>query len=531
MNVPLTHLRFLERAEVQFGPKTGVIDGESTWTYAQYAGRCRRLANVLERMGVSPGSRVACLSYNTHHLLEAYYGVNLAGAVLVPLNIRLSPREFEFILNDCQAEVVLFSHGLGPLLEEIRDRVESVRHFVLLDSETPPDWARRRCLEDLLAEESAERAVDLAGIDEDSVAEIFYTSGTTGHPKGVMLTHRNLYLHALETALATCTTDADVVLHLIPLFHVNGWGSPQYLTCLGGTHIMVHSFEVKEIFELIQKHRVTFFSLVPAMATALVNHPAAKHYDFSSLRMVNIGGAPSTPGLIRESMELFGCECCAGYGLTETSPVLTVARLKNHLRNRNQQERLELMSKAGYPMPGVQLKLVDEGGNAVPWDGTGVGEVVVRSDSVLEGYLNRPRATREAFQGGWFHTGDLATIDPHGYVQIVDRKKDIIISGGENIASVEIEKAILSHPGVLECAVIPVPSAEWGEVPKALVVLKPDARISESELLEHSRQTLADFKVPNSVDFYEELPKGGTGKILKRTLREKYWQGERRRVN
>ena len=531
MNIPLTHLRFLDRAEVQFGRKTGVIDGESTWTYAEYASRCRQLANLLERMNLSAGSRVACLAYNTHHLLEAYYGVNLAAGVLVPLNIRLSPPEVEFILNDCQAEIVLFNQELGHLLEEIQDRVETVRHFVLLDLETPPGWAHPRCLEDLLSAEFPERAVELTEIDEDSVAEIFYTSGTTGHPKGVMLTHRNLYLHGLEAALATGATDADVVLHVIPLFHVNGWGAPQYLTCLGGTHIMVHRFDVEEIFELIQRHRVTAFSLVPAMATALINHQAVGCYDFSSLRIINIGGAPSNPRLIRETMDVFGCECCAGYGLTETSPMLTLAKLKNHLQHLGEEDRLELMSKAGYPVPGVQLKLVDDAGNTVPWDGEQMGEVVVRSDTVLEGYLNQPAATREAFRGGWFHTGDLATIDPNGYLQIVDRKKDIIISGGETISSVEVEKAILAHPGVLECAVIPVPSPQWGEVPKALVVLKSGASVNEIDLLEYSRKRLAGFKVPKSVDFCEEFPKGGTGKILKRTLREKYWQAERRRVN
>ena len=531
MNIPLTHLRFLDRAEAQFGGKTGVIDGESSWTYVEYASRCRQLANSLQKMNLSAGARVACLAYNTHHLLEAYYGVNLAGGVLVPLNIRLSPPEFEFILNDCQAEIVFFNQGLGHLLEEIQDRVDLDRQFVLLDSETPPDWAHPRCLEELLSEQSPERAVELMEIDEDSVAEIFYTSGTTGHPKGVMLTHRNLYLHGLEAALATGATDADVVLHVIPLFHVNGWGTPQYLTCLGGTHIMVHRFDVEEIFELIQKHRVTAFSLVPAMATALINHEAVADYDFSSLRMVNIGGAPSNPRLIRKMMEVFGCECCAGYGLTETTPVLTVARLKDHLQNLDEEERLELMSKAGYPVPGVQLRLVDDAGKTVPWDGEQVGEVIVRSDTVLEGYLNRPGATREAFEGGWFHTGDLATIDPNGYLQIVDRKKDIIISGGENISSVEVEKAILAHPGILECAVIPVPDPQWGEVPKALVVLKSGASVSEGDLLEYSLKRLAGFKVPKSVDFYEEFPKGGTGKILKRRLREKYWQAEVRRVH
>ena len=345
-----------------------------------------------------------------------------------------------------------------------------------------------------------------------------------------MLTHRNLYLHGLETALAYGTTDSEVQLHVIPLFHVNGWGTPQYVTCAGGTHVMLRQFDPQLIFSLIEKHQITGMSLVPTMATRLLNSPGTNSYDFSSMRYVNIGGAPSTPSLVRKITELLGCECSAGYGLTETSPVLTVARLKSHLKS-DTSKKYELLAKAGYPIPGVDLQIINAEGQSLPWDGNSVGEIVVRGDTVAAGYHNAPQENDLNFRNDWIHTGDLATIDSDGYVQIVDRKKDIIISGGENISTIEIEKVILNHSDVLECAVVAVPDNHWGEVPKALVVLQPESSTDEESILKHCRTHLSGFKCPKSVEFRLDLPKGGTGKILKRLLREEFWKDENRRVH
>lgn len=530
MNVPLTPLRFLLRARQQFAKKIAVSDGEESWTYEQYADRCFQLAQLLSSWGLRPGSRVAFLSYNTHHLLEAYYGVVLAGGIFLPLNIRLSADDFAFILNDSGAEFLFFHPDFTPAVESIRSRLKTVRTFVLLEGGEGAAWMEAESYDGLIAGQPSRLDLDLASIDEDSVAELFYTSGTTDAPKGVMLTHRNLYLHGLLAALATDGSPTDVQLHTIPLFHVNGWGTPQSLTCLGGRHIMMKKFEPEAVFQLVQKHRVTVFSLVPTMAVALLNHPRVQDYDCSSLRRIMLGGAASNARLIEQMETTFRCQCVAGYGLTETSPILTLSWLKDHLEV-SEKERFEIQARTGYPIPGLELKIVDNDDRDLPWDGKSVGEIVVRGDMVMAGYWNRPEETARALRGGWFHTGDLATIDGNGYVLIVDRKKDIIVSGGENISSLEVEKALLAHPAVLECAVIPVPDSTWGEVVKALVVLKAGSRLSQDDLLAHCRQHLAGFKVPRSVEFFESLPKGGTGKILKRELREKYWAGYTTRVH
>lgn len=530
MNVPLTPIRFLYRARDQFGKKMGVVDGEQSWTYQQYAERCHRLAALLHSWGLQPSSRVAFLSYNTYHLLESYYGVVLAGGVFLPLNIRLSPENFRFILNDSQTEILFLHPDFVPVVEKFRNDLETVRRFVLQEPGPAAEWLEPETYDPLLEKHAPSPDVDIWGIDENALAELFYTSGTTDLPKGVMLTHRNLYLHALETLIIFGGTDRDVQLHTIPLFHVNGWGTPQTLTCIGGCHIMLKKFEPQIVFELIQEHRVTVFSLVPTMAVALLNFPQRGDYDVSSVRRITLGGAASNPQLIQQMEEAFQCECLGGYGLTETSPVLTISFVKDHL-DLSAADRFEIQARTGYAIPGAEVKIVDPEDRELPPDGRSVGEIVTRGDMIMAGYWNRPDETEHVLRGGWFHTGDMATIDPDGYVLIVDRKKDIIVSGGENISSLEVEKAILAHPAVLECAVIPVPDPTWGEVPKALVVLKAGRQLSEADLIAHCRNHLAGFKIPRSVEFFDSLPKGGTGKILKRELREQYWVGHAKRVH
>ena len=524
MNVPLTPVRFLRYAEKQFPRKTAVVCGDRRFTYAQFAERAGRLAGALRKAGIKAGDRVAFLSSNCHRLLEAYYGVLEAGAVLLPLNIRLAPSELAFILNDSGAKLLFLEKQFLPMVDSFRQSVSGVRSFFLLNDEPEAAWLSPQNYEEILAEASPYRA-DVMDFDENALAELFYTSGTSANPKGVMLTHRNIYLHALNVAINFNSSTDTVELHTIPLFHANGWGVAHSLTFVGATHVMIHKFDPIEVFRLIQQERVQACSLVPTMATALVNCPDRPKYDLSSLERITVGGAASSPTLVREVEEKLGCICFSGYGLTETSPVLTTAQPKPGVEWAAGERHIN-QALTGYPIPGVEIRVVDADGKDVPHDGQAIGEVIARSDGVMQGYWQQPEATAQALRGGWFHTGDMAVMNQDGYILVVDRAKDIIVSGGENISSLELEKTLAAHPGVYEAAVIPVPDPRWGEVPKALVVLKPAAAATEQELLEFCRSKIAHYKCPRSVEFLDALPKTGTGKILKKDLRKKYWAGQ-----
>jgi fatty-acyl-CoA synthase len=524
MNIPLTPIRFLRYSSQQYPGRTAVVCGDQRFTYAQFADRVSRLAGALRAMGVEAGDRVAFLSANCHRLLEAYYGVLEAGAVLLPLNIRLSSRELAYILNDSEATTVFFEDQFTGLVESFSKDLQTVKCFVPLDSNPSAAWMHQQKYEDLLAASTPYHA-DVMQFDENALAELFYTSGTSANPKGVMLTHRNIYLHALSVALTFPNAADGVSLHTIPLFHANGWGVAHSLTFVGGKHVIVRKFDPPEVFRLIEREQVKECSLVPAMATALVNCPERPQFDLSSLKRISIGGAASSPTLVREVEEKIGCPCFSGYGLTETSPVLTTACTKLGVEWEGKQ-RYDSQASTGYAVPGVEVRVVDPDGKDVLRDGQSIGEIVARSDGVMDGYWKQPEATADAMRGGWFHTGDMATMNENGYLLIVDRKKDIIVSGGENISSLEVEKALLAHPGVYEVAVVPVPDAKWGEVPKALVVMKPGTTVPESELLEFCRAHLTHYKCPRSVEFLDALPRTGTGKVLKKELRKKYWAGQ-----
>jgi fatty-acyl-CoA synthase len=524
MNIPLTPLRCLRYAEQQYSHRTAVVCGNERFTYGQFADRAARLGGALKNAGVRPGDRVAFLSMNCHRLLEAYYGVLEAGAVLLPLNVRLAAQELAFILNDSGAKVLFLEKEFLGLVDSFRRELSTVGSFFLLDGSPQANWLSPDSYEDLLAAAPPCRA-DIMQIDEDAVAELFYTSGTSANPKGVMLTHRNVYLHALHVCLTFDPTRDFSQLHTIPLFHANGWGVAHILALIGGKHVMLRRFDCAQIFELIEQERIYTMCLVPAMAIALVNSPDRQKHNLRSLERVLIGGAASSPTLVREVEEKLGVNCFSGYGLTETSPVLSHSFLKHGFEWEGE-EKFARQAMTGFADPGIEMRVVDDQDVDVPRDGTTVGEIITRSDGVMKGYWNQPKATAEALRGGWFHTGDMATIDRDGYLLIVDRKKDIIVSGGENISSLEVERIIVAHPAVMEAGVIPVPDEKWGEVPMALVVLKPGAEASENELIEFCRARLAHYKCPHSVEFRHSLPKTGTGKILKKDLRKKYWQDQ-----
>ena len=517
MRVPLTPLEYIERARRLFGELDAVVDGDRRFTYGDLSARAHALGAWL-RSTCAPGDRVAYLCPNTAELLEAYYGVLLGGCVLVPLNVRLAAAELQEIVDDCAPSVLV----VHPSLSSSADRLDrpcgrsSAEEMQRVD--IGPSY------EELLAAHAGAYVEPLSMVeDEDAVCELFYTSGTTGLPKGAMLTHRNLATHALDSALSMGCVHRDVVLHTIPLFHVNGWGTPHWVTVLGARHVMLPRFEAAEVLRLIEVERVTRLHLVPAMASMLVVSPSLSAHDYSSLVQVTVGGAPPGPELLAELESAFGCEVICGYGLTEAAPQLTKALTKRSHDALSLDERRQRQATTGLPNIGVDLRVLDDMDVEVPWDGVTAGEICVRSNHVMAGYWGRLEESAEVLAGGWLRTGDIGVVDAEGYVTIVDRKKDLIISGGENISSVEVEKALCSHPAVLEAAVVGMPDERWGEVPRAYVSLRPGASLGDGgavELVTWVRGRLAGFKVPRRVDVLPELPKGGSGKILKAELRK-----------
>ena len=524
MKLPLLVTEFLRRARSLYPEATGAVCGDQRLSYRALGERVDRFSSALEQLGVTRGDVIAYISFNCHRLLEAYYAVPQIGAILLPVNIRLTAGDIAYILTDARAKVVVIDRRLATLLSPVRSALFSVQDVVLMGGETGVDRGLAgHDYESLIA--GAIPRTQEPEIGEDDVAELFYTSGTTANPKGVKLTHRNLYLHALYALIGLSGYDDHCIqLHTIPLFHVNGWGTPHFVTLIGGRHVLLPKFDPEDELATIERERVTHVFFVPTMATALISAPSFQTADLSSLRRIKLGGAAAPPAIVRAlSDRLPHCHVAAGYGLSETSPILTTADIKAGL-DPTPEESARIRSTAGLPLPGVDIEILDDENQPMPHDGKSAGEICVRSNVVTAGYLNLPDDTARAFAGGWFHTGDVGTIDDQGYVSIIDRKKDIIVTGGENVASLEIEKAIHDHPAVTECAVIALPDPHWGEIPVAIVVRKSGTTLDEAGLLVHCRSQLAHFKAPRRVFFVDALPKGGTGKILKRELRQRFLQ-------
>jgi fatty-acyl-CoA synthase len=520
MHVPLTPIRALYRAVDLFGKKTGVVSGDRRFTYTEFGERVERMAFGLLSEGVLPGDRVAYLSFNTHQLLEGYFAAPLIRAIVMPLNVRLTALELTCILNHAEPRVAVYEADFAPLVDHLRQSCPAVQRWVEAGD----------AYEELLARGRIQRP-DVYTFDENEIAELFYTSGSTGTPKGVTLSHRTLYLHMLAVSATFYNDETSVELHTIPLFHANGWGRPQCATFHGLKQVMVRRFDPAHVLRLIQEEKATSMSLVPTMANALLHCPELGQWDVSSMRQIHLGGAASSPELIARLEAAFPCPSLAGYGLTETAPVATSARDKSTVQFADEEDRLRHRAMAGWPMPGCEVRVVDLQMNDVPRDMQTYGEVVMRGDNIMDGYYREPQATAAVMTNGWLHTGDMAVWDDENYIHIVDRKKDIIISGGENISSIEVERAIAAHPAVLECAVVSAPDAQWGEVPAAFVVIKPGHTLDQHLLCEFLQQRIAKFKMPRRFQFADTaLPKTGTGKILKRELRETFWSGKENRV-
>ena len=531
MIVPLNEYDFLKRALVAHSTKEGVVCGNTRLTYQQFGQRVNQWANAMRGLGISKGDRVAVLSQNCHRVLEAFFGTPLLGSILMPLNFRLVPDDFDYILNHGGAKVLIVEEGLTHLIDSIRDKLKTVQHFVLASDDSKTKESGWEDYELLIAKASSEPPPSVE-IDENDTSALLYTSGTTGRPKGVMLTHRNLYMNAVNSICEFGIHERDVYLHTLAQFHCNGWGVGYAVTGMGGTHVIIKKFEPAAFFELVSGERVTFACMPPTMINMALNHPLSEEALNGVPRGIRVGTAGSAPPLatIQGAQEKFGWRVIQIYGLTETSPFLTVSKVKPTMEQLPEDQKLRVQAKTGYPMIGVDIRVVDDNGRDVKPDSGEVGEVITRANVVMKGYWQQQDATDKVIVDGWFHTGDMALLDSEGFIEVVDRKKDLIISGGENISSIEVEGFLYKHPAVLEAAVIAAPDERWGETVAALVVLKPGATASENELIEFCRASLAHFKCPRRIQFIDALPRTATGKIQKKVLREKYWSNQAKRV-
>ena len=522
METPLLVDLFLRRASQLYPDKTAVVDGARRFTYGELQARVNRFSHALLGLGVGRGDRVCILSPNSHFFLESFYATSQIGAVLVPLNYRLVAEDHEYILNHAGVKVVCADHEYAQVVEDIRPNLTTVEHFVVAQDEgdAPSGW---KDWEALIADqpESLPPPVECG---ENDLVSINYTSGTTARPKGVMLTHRNCTINAYGLIAHLRVAHEDVELWTLPMFHCNGWGGVYALTGMGGTHVVLRSVDAAEIYGLIEREKVTFACMAPTVLRTILDYPRKAEHAIETTPRFVVAGAPPPAAFIERLENELGWEFIQIYGLTETAPLLTVSQPDHHTEIGDYARR----SRAGVPTLGADVVLLDDDGQRVPQDGVTVGEVCGRANVVFKGYWEQPEETAKAIRDGYFHTGDLAVWDATGSIHIVDRKKDVIISGGENISSPDIEDALYKHPAVMECAVIGVPHEKWGETPKALVVLRDGEAVTEGDLMAFCRDNLAHFKCPTSIEFRADLPRTATGKLQKFKLREKYWESERR---
>ena len=525
---PLTPLAFLERAADVFVDQIAVVHGERRETYGQIAVHATRLANALRASGIAPGDRVAYLAPNVPELLVAHFGVPLAGAVLVAINTRLAPDEVVTILNHSEARLLVVDTELAGTVAAVRDRCPELVEVVLLDDLGVAAATAGTPYPDLLARGSDDR-LPWTVADENATISINYTSGTTGQPKGVMYTHRGAYLNALGENITAGHDHETVYLWTLPMFHCNGWCHPWAITAVGGTNVTIRAFRPAEAWGLIRGEGVTHFCGAPPVLSGLVNAPQAGPLDRPLCVMT--AAAPPNPTVL-ERMEALGARIIHVYGLTETYGPYTVCQPQRSWNELPSAGRADLLARQGVAMVMADpIRVVDEQMRDVPRDGETQGEVVMRGNDVMKGYFADPEATAQAFRGGWFHSGDIGVMHPDGYIELRDRAKDIVISGGENISTIEVEQAILRHPAALEAAVVGVPDERWGERPKAFVVCRDGASVGDGELRAHVRSLLAGYKCPDVFEIVAELPKTSTGKIQKYVLREREWAGHTRRVN
>ena len=526
MTTPLTLTPYFERAAKLF-PRKEIVsrteDGSMhRYTYAEFAKRVDRLAWALERMGVKRGDFVGTLCWNGFRHLELYFAVTCYGAILHTLNLRLSSDQLSYIIQHAGDRVIFADASLVSLLDPIRGELKNVERVVTLDDDSE--------YEKMLAE-SPSQPYPWPALDENTACATCYTSGTTGHPKGVLYSHRSMVLHslALTAADSFALSERDSVLQLVPMFHANGWGIP-YAAVMVGSKIVLSGRHLQsaDIAEMIESERATFTAGVPTLWMGLYSHLQHEKKNISTLRTIVAAGS----ALPRQFVELYetqyGIRFMLAWGMTETTPIATVVALKSHLQNIGGKERYDLLARHGLPVAGIDVRIVDEAGKDLPWDGTTMGELQVRGPWVTCAYYNDPRGEQrgqlESFMDGWFRTGDVATIDSEGYIQIMDRTKDLVKSGGEWISSVDLENAIMAHPKVMEAAVIAVAHPKWQERPIACIAPAPQYRgqLTKEEILDFLKDRVAKWWLPDDILFIDAVPKTSVGKFNKRALREQF---------
>jgi fatty-acyl-CoA synthase len=531
MDTQLTIDTLLVRAEKYFAKKE-VISRTSTGitrlTYRDFAKRTRALASVLENLGVKHGDRVGTFAWNDHRHLEAYFAIPSMGAVLHTINIRLSTEHLKYIINDAEDKILLIDDGLLPIIEKIKDDIPTVEAFIVLsDDKDLPDTKMEPIYHyEKLLEEGNINYVFPDNLNENDPAGMCYTSATTGNPKGVLYTHRSIVLHSMMLGLADtmAISELDIAMHVVPMFHVNAWGFPFASVWFGTTQVLPGpNFTFKTLGELIESENVTITAGVPTIWIGLLNELTTNKYDLSSLRCIVCGGSAVPKGIIRMYKEKYNIPVVHAYGMTETSPVATVARLKSYQQEMEYEDKLEFISKQGIPVPGIEIKVINEQGE-VRNNGKDMGEVLVRGPWITDEYYNQPEKTAEAVKDGWLYTGDIATVDSEGTIKIVDRTKDLIKSGGEWISSVDLENTLMAHEAVSEAAVISVPHEKWQERPVAFVVKSEgaNANVTKEELIDFLAPQFAKWWLPDEIIFIKEIPKTSVGKFLKMKLREDY---------
>jgi fatty-acyl-CoA synthase len=515
MEIPLTPLEFARRARLLYPDREAVVDGARRFTYRQFLDRCDQWSAALAKLGVTQGERVVVIAPNTHATLEQFYAVPQLGAILVPLNYRLSAADFRYMIGHCEARVVCAHPDFISAIEGIRGELASVKHFVALEG-SHPGWLD---YEDLLAAEQPQ--FKRVAVAESDVVTINYTSGTTSRPKGVMITHRNAWMNSVGTLVHHPLAVGERYLWTLPMFHANGWTFVWTVTAAGGTHICLRKVEAAAIYALINAENVTVLCAAPTVLISAANGPEELRRSVRrGVRVLTAGAPPAAATIARIEGEL-GWVVTHVYGLTETAPFILVCEARPEHARLSSAESATLKSRQGVELiTSGELRVVDEAERDVPADGVTLGEIIVRGNVVMKGYYKDPEATALAFRNGWFHSGDAAVVHADGYVEIRDRFKDVIISGGENISSIELEGVLLTHPAVMEVAVVGMPHEKWGETPVAHVVLRAGASTTEEALKSHCRERIARFKVPSAVHFVTELPKTATGKIQKYVLRQ-----------